>query len=91
MLGAPPPLMDQLPHPNPPSSPAPAPGPNVNHLELQAAEIQQNLKTLQVSCFRSVNKSDTAVSYYYQIRRNLTISMIQLVFRKISLITLLQN
>ena len=28
---------------------APAPGPNVNHLELQASEIKQNIKTLQVT------------------------------------------
>ena len=28
--------------------PPPAQGPNVNHLELQAAEIKQNIKTLQV-------------------------------------------
>ena len=29
--------------------PPPSQGPNVNHLELQAAEIKQNIKTLQVN------------------------------------------
>ena len=54
LLGAPPPLMGEPPGPPHPPSPShapvppPAQGPNVNHLELQAAEIRQNIKTLQV-------------------------------------------
>ena len=50
LLGAPPPLMGEgPPHPSHAPSHAPAPGPNVNHLELQASEIKQNIKTLQVT------------------------------------------
>ena len=54
LLGAPPPLMGEPPGPPHPPSPShapvapPAQGPNINHLELQAAEIRQNIKTLQV-------------------------------------------
>ena len=53
LLGAPPPLMGDPGPPLPPAPshapvPPPTQGPNVNHLELQAAEIKQNIKTLQV-------------------------------------------
>ena len=58
ILGAPPGLMDQpvppppglLSHPPHPQQPV---GPNVNHLELQAAEIQQTIKNLQEQIVQS--------------------------------------